>query len=300
MHRTRQFKQKLLGLIFLLPGLFFLGAFLVYPVINGIVLSFTDWNGFSENAKFIGLKNYISLFTSTPDYWNGMKVVLFFAFASTAIQTVLGFFLAFLVSHMTKKWQNFYKVALYLPVILPAAVVAVMWRFMLGADAGMINELLRALGLEAFTHSWLGEKDTAMWAVIMVNTWQYVGFTMVLYYISMQNISKDVLESAEIDGANKWHKLRYFFLPLTMGTTETNIIYSITGGMKSFALFYMLTGGGPGTATRVVALVIYNKAFVDYRFSSALAMSTILFAIILTLTLVARTTAGYFNYENEG
>ena len=149
MHRTRQFKQKLLGLIFLLPGLFFLGAFLVYPVINGIVLSFTDWNGFSENAKFIGLKNYISLFTSTPDYWNGMKVVLFFAFASTAIQTVLGFFLAFLVYHMTKKWQNFYKVALYLPVILPAAVVAVMWRFMLGADAGMINELLRALGLEA-------------------------------------------------------------------------------------------------------------------------------------------------------
>ena len=107
MHRTRQFKQKLLGLIFLLPGLFFLGAFLVYPVINGIVLSFTDWNGFSENAKFIGLKNYISLFTSTPDYWNGMKVVLFFAFASTAIQTVLGFFLAFLVYHMTKKWQNF-------------------------------------------------------------------------------------------------------------------------------------------------------------------------------------------------
>lgn len=85
-----------------------------------------------------------------------------------------------------------------------------------------------------------------------------------------------------------------------MGTTETNIIYSITGGMKSFALFYMLTGGGPGTATRVVALVIYNKAFVDYRFSSALAMSTILFAIILTLTLVARTTAGHFNYENEG
>ena len=228
-----------------------------------------------------------------------MKIVLFFAFVSTAIQTVLGFLLAFLVYHMSAKWQNFYKVALYLPVILPAAVVAVMWRFMLAADAGMINELLQAVGLDSLTHSWLGDKNTAIWAVIMVNTWQYVGFTMVLYYINMQNISKDILESAEIDGANKWDKLRWFFLPLTMGTTETNVIYSITGGMKSFALFYMLTGGGPGTATRVVALVIYNTAFVDYKFARALAMSTVLFVIILVLTLLARTIAGRFNYENQ-
>lgn len=295
----RSTKQKLMGLLFLVPGLLFLGVFLIYPVINSVVMSFTNWNGFNNDFSFIGLDNYINLFTNNKEYWNGMKIVLFFAFVSTAIQTVLGFLLAFLVYHMSAKWQNFYKVALYLPVILPAAVVAVMWRFMLAADAGMINELLQVVGLDSLTHSWLGDKNTAIWAVIMVNTWQYVGFTMVLYYINMQNISKDILESAEIDGANKWDKLRYFFLPLTMGTTETNVIYSITGGMKSFALFYMLTGGGPGTATRVVALVIYNTAFVDYKFSRALAMSTVLFVIILVLTLLARTIAGRFNYENQ-
>lgn len=134
----------------------------------------------------------------------------------------------------------------------------------------------------------LGENATALGTVIAVNTWQYVGFTMVLYYIAMQNIPLDVLESAEIDGAGKWQKLRYFFLPLTAGTTETNVILSITGGMKSFALFYMLTGGGPGTATRVVSMLIYNTAFVDYKFYKALTMSTVLFGIILMLVLFGR------------
>lgn len=299
MRKSQQFKRKMMGLIFLIPGLFFLGAFMIYPVINSMVMSFTDWNGFMNNFNFVGLKNYITLFTKSPEYWQAIGVNLFFAVASTAIQTILGFFLAFLVYNMSRRWQNFYKVALYLPVILPAAVVAVMWRFMLAADTGMINEFLRLIGLDSLTHAWVGEKETALWAVIIVNTWQYVGFTMVLYYISMQNVSKDVLESAEIDGAGNWQKLKYFFLPLTAGTTETNIVYSITGGMKSFALFYMLTGGGPGTATRVVSLVIYNKAFVDFKFSTALTMSTVLFIIILTLTLAARGIAGRFNYENE-
>lgn len=296
---VKTLKQKSMGLIFLLPGLLFLGAFMIYPVVNSMVMSFTDWNGFVDDFKFIGIKNYIRLFTKTPEYWKAMGVNLFFAVASTLIQTIIGFFLAYAVYNMSKRWQSFYKVALYLPVILPAAVVAVMWRFMLAADTGLINEILRAIGLGSMTHAWVGEKETALWAVILVNTWQYVGFTMVLYFISMQNISADVLESAQMDGAGSWHKLRYFFLPLTMGTTETNIIYSITGGMKSFALFYMLTGGGPGTATRVVSLVIYNEAFVDFKFSRALSMATLLFFIILTLTLLSRAIAGRFNYENE-
>lgn len=299
MNKSQVFKQKLMGLIFLIPGLFFLGVFMIYPVVYSMIMSFTNWTGFNDDYSFIGAKNYITLFTATPDYWQAMGVNLYFAVVSTLIQTVLGFLLAYMVYNLTARWQNFYKVSLYLPVILPAAVVAVMWRFILAADSGLINQLLRAVGLDSLTHAWVGEKETALWAVILVNTWQFVGFTMVLYYISMQNVSKDILESAAIDGANGWQKLRYFFLPLTVGTTETNIIYSITGGMKSFALFYMLTGGGPGTATRVVSLVIYNRAFVDYKFSSALAMSVILFVIILVLTVAARGIAGHFNYENK-
>lgn len=281
-------KKKLAGYLFLLPSFGFLCAFLLFPMVESVIKSFTNWNGFSPDYEFVGLKNYISIFTNNSAYWDAILINLKFAIISTAIQTLLGFLLAFAVYYMSPRWQTFYKVALYVPVILPAAVIAVMWTFMLSPDTGLVNTILRAVGLDSLAHAWVGEKATALGAIIAVNTWQYVGFTMVLYFIAMQNISKDILESAEIDGANKWHKLRYFFLPLTAGTTEVNVVLSITGGMKSFALFYMMTGGGPGTATRVVSMLIYKTAFQDYKFSVALAMSTVLFVILLCLTLISR------------
>ena len=281
-------KKKIAGYFFLIPSFFFLGAFLLYPLAKSIIMSFTDWNGFSPEYKWVGIENYLRLFTATPAYWSSIKINLTFALISTLIQTILGFFLAFAVYHMSSRWQNFYKVSLYIPVILPASVIAVMWRFMLSPDTGLVNTILRLVGLDFLCHAWVGENATALGTIIMVNTWQYVGFTMVLYYIAMQNSPLEVLESAEMDGAGKWLKFRYFFLPMTAGTTETNVILSITGGMKSFGLFYMLTGGGPGTATRVVSMLIYSTAFVDYKFYKALTMSTVLFLIILVLVLFSR------------
>lgn len=259
-------------------------------------MSFTDWNAFSPNFKFVGIQNYIDLFHN-DEYWAAIRVNLVFAVISTAVQTILGFLLAFAVYYMTPKWQQFYKVALYIPVILPASVVAVMWKFMLNKDTGLVNTLLRLVGLGSLTHAWIGDKSTALGTVITVNTWQYIGFTMVLFYIAMMNIPKDILESAAVDGANKKDLFFNFFLPLTAGTTETNVILSISGGMKSFALFYMLTGGGPGKATTVVAQLIYNTAFVDFKFYRALTMSTVLFVIILVLVMISRLVGRKYNYE---
>ena len=216
-----------MGYFFLIPSFFFLAVFLIYPMIKSMVMSFTDWNGLTSGYSYIGLKNYmgafqdkefwiyVNLFTDTPAYWSSIKINLIFAVVSTAIQTALGFLLAFAVYHMTAGWQKFYKVSLYIPVILPASVIAVMWRFMLSPDTGLVNNILRLIGLDFLCHAWVGENATALGTVIAVNTWQYVGFTMVLYYIAMQNIPLDILESAEIDGAGRWQKLRYFFLPLT-------------------------------------------------------------------------------------
>lgn len=261
-------------------------------------MSFTDWNAISPDFSFVGLKNYSDVFHN-QDYWNAIKVNLIFAVISTAIQTILGFLLAFMVYYLKSGWQKFYKVALYLPVILPASVIAVMWRFLLNYDSGLINSILRGVGLDFLAHAWIGEKSTALGTIIAVNTWQYIGFTMVLFYIAMVNIPKDVLESAAVDGATKKDLFFYFFLPLTAGTTETNVVLSISGGMKSFALFYMLTGGGPGTATTVVAMLIYNAAFVNFKFSRALAMSSILFVIILAMVVLSRKIGRKYNYEYQ-
>lgn len=292
-------KNKIAGYFFLLPSAAFLFCFLLYPFCVSVFRSFTDWNGLKDEVAFVGVKNYVDLFTNNPDYWRSIGVNLKFSVVSTLIQTVLGFLLAFAVYYMGKRWQTFYKVSLYIPVILPASVVAVMWRFMLNPDTGLINTVLRMLHLDGLTRAWLGDSSTALNTIIAVNTWQYIGFTMVLFYIAMQNISLDVLESAAIDGANKWDLLVKFFLPLTAGTTTTNVILSITGGMKSFGLFYMLTDGGPGDVTRVVSMRIYTTAFTDYKFYRALAMASVLFVIILVLTLVSRYIGNKCNYEEQ-
>lgn len=286
--RSVENKRKRLGYLFLLPSLVFLTVFLFYPVVNSIVMSSTDWRGFDPDYNFVGLDNYRRLFQETPEYWNSMVINLQFAFATTIIQTILGFFLAFTVFFMTRRWQNFYKVSLYIPVILPAAVVAVMWTFIYTPEFGLINQFLRMIGLDNLTRAWLGDTSTALNAIIVTNTWRYVGFTMVLFYIAMLNISKEVLEATVIDGATRFHQLIHIFFPLTRGTTEINVILSITGGMRAFDLFYLMTGGGPGTSTQVVGMLIYRTAFQAFRFSRALTMSVVLFAIILFIMVGVR------------
>lgn len=289
-------KKNIIGYVFLLPALLFLSAFMFYPVINSLVMSFTNWSGFSNNFKVIGIKNYVRLINNI-DYWQAIVVNLKFALYSTLLQTVLGFILAFTIFHLSQRWQNFYKVALYLPVILPAAVVGVMWTFIYTPDFGLINQSLRAIGLGGLAQSWLGSYKTALGSVITTNTWRYVGFTMILYYVTMQNISKDVLEASTIDGATRAKQLFHIFIPLTWGTTEINFILSMIGGMKSFDLFYLMTGGGPGSCTQVVGMLIYRTAFLSFRFSQALAMSIVLFVLILILTTLSRILLKKYNYE---
>lgn len=286
--RSENIKRNIVGYIMLVPALIATSMFVFYPIVNSVFMSMTNWTGFSNNYKYVGLDNYKRIFTDTPEYWHAIGVNFRFAISSTIIQTLLGFVLAFVLYNMSKKWQEFYKTALYLPVILPAAVVAVMWAFIYTPDYGLINQFLSNIGLKSLTRMWLADYSTVMGCVVFTNTWRYVGITMILYFVAMNTITKEILESASIDGATKFKQLIHIFLPLTWSTTEVNILLSIIGGMKSFDLFYLLTGGGPGNATQVVGIVIFRTAFIAYKFSRALSMSVILFLIILTLTVISK------------
>jgi len=280
-------RRKILGYFFLLPVAAFLSVLMFYPIINSVIMSFTNWSGFTD-YNFNGIRNYERLFLETPEYWKALWVNIRFAFISTTIQTILGFFLAVMVINLTRRWQDFFKVSLYMPVIFPAAVVSIMWRFIYTPDFGLLNQFLRAIGLDGLTRAWLGEPGLALGALITTNTWRYVGFTMVLYYVSMLNISNEILESSTMDGCNYWGKIRYFYFPLTRGVTEINFVLSITGGLRAFDMFYLLTKGGPGNATRVVAMEIRDTAFSFFRFGRALAMSVILFLIVVITMLISR------------
>jgi len=282
MRRTR----NIYGWILVLPALASTTLFIFYPVFYSIVMSMTDWTGFSfKNLNFVGLENYRWLFTEAPHYWESLQVSFKFAFISTIIQTLIGYLLAFVLYNMTPKTQNFYKTVLYMPVVLPAAVVSVMWGFIYSPEYGLLNQFLRLIGLDSYTQLWVSDHRFALGSVIVANTWRYVGITMILYFVAMCAVPKEVVESAKIDGANKFRILFKIFLPLTWETTQVNLILSLIGGMKSFDLFYLLTGGEAGT--KVVSITIYQTAFVGFRFSKAITMSIILFLIVTSLTLLS-------------
>lgn len=281
-------QRKILGYFFLLPIVALLTVFMFYPIVKSVVMSFTNWSGMTDDWEWVGLNNYIRIFTNMPEYWRAMKVNVIYALIATAVQLILGFLLAVLVINMRPRWQSFYKIALYLPVIIPAAAISVMWRYIYTPEYGLINQFLRAIGLEELCRAWTADPDTALGAVIVTNTWRYAGFTMVLYYVAMLDIPKDVLESAQIDGANRWHLIRYFYLPLTRGTTEINLILTITGCLRAFDIFYLLTSGGPGTSTKVVSMWIMETAFQSYKYGRALAMSIVLFVIVVFTMVIFR------------
>ena len=281
-------QRKILGYFFLLPIVVMLTVFMFYPIVKSVVMSFTNWSGMTDDWEWVGLNNYIRIFTNMPEYWRAMKVNVIYALIATAVQLTLGFLLAVLVINMRPRWQSFYKIALYLPVIIPAAAISVMWRYIYTPEYGLINQFLRAIGLEELCRAWTADPDTALGAVIVTNTWRYAGFTMVLYYVAMLDIPKDVLESAQIDGANRWHLIRYFYLPLTRGTTEINLILTITGCLRAFDIFYLLTSGGPGTSTKVVSMWIMETAFQSYKYGRALAMSIVLFVIVVFTMVIVR------------
>lgn len=281
-------QRKILGYFFLIPIVVMLTVFMFYPIVKSVIMSFTNWSGMTDTWEWVGFNNYIRIFTQMPEYWNAMKVNVVYALIATAVQLSLGFIMAVMVINMRPRWQNFYKIALYLPVIIPAAAISVMWRYIYTPEYGLVNQFLRAIGLEELCRAWTADPDTALGAVIVTNTWRYAGFTMVLYYVAMLDIPKDVLESAQIDGANRWHLIRYFYLPLTRGTTEINLILTITGCLRAFDIFYLLTAGGPGTSTKVVSMWIMETAFQSYKYGRALAMSIVLFLIVVLTMVISR------------
>jgi raffinose/stachyose/melibiose transport system permease protein len=293
-------KKKIIGLLLLLPAMVFLAFFTVRPIIDALVKSFTNWTGFANKQAFIGIDNYITAIKDNRSFRNSLANTLVFTIVVVVIQTTLGFLMAYFVFFLSTRLRSFLKKLMYIPVLVPATAVAVMWKFILSPEFGMINQGLKALGLASLAHAWLGQYDTAMLSVITVNIWRYLGFTMVLYYVAMLTISQEICEAAEIDGANKFVMMYRLFLPLTIVTTETNIVISLTGCMKSFDLFYLLTGGGPGTATEVVSMVIYRTAFQNFNYGGALAMSIILFACIGLLVFATRTILKYIKVRYSG
>ena len=275
-------KKKVYPYWFLSIPLALYGVFFLLPSILGVFYSLTDWNARSMGeVNFVGLKNYIEIFTSDKNYLSGIGHTLMFTIVSNIVKLVPALFLAIMLQEGLKG-KNFYRTILYLPSILPFVIIGITFKSVLNYDNGLLNNFLDMVHLGFLKQKWLSDLNIVWGSVIGVDAWRGIGYVMTIFIAGLGAIPKTYYEAAQIDGANFWQRLKSITLPMLTGSIMINLVFGITYGLKVFDIIYVLTNGGPGHATEVVTTYSYQM-YAD----GAYGMSTAFNTILLILTAIA-------------
>lgn len=264
-------------LIYMLPALILFCGLVVVPVFSSLYNSFFEWDGINDKI-FIGLNNFIELFQDTK-VKGALLNTLEMTFVSTCLQLPIAMLIALVVSGKKIKGKRFFQSIYFLPVILSASIVGILWTQIFEPNQGLLNVLLGKLGLEKLQHAWLGEPETALISVMFVMLWFYVGNYVLIYYSALTSIPADVLEYAELEGVPPVKKFFQIQLPLIMPTIQLTTMLVVINSLRYFDLIYIMTRGGPNHSTDVMATVIVQEAFDSMRFGYGSAISMFLFVI---------------------
>jgi multiple sugar transport system permease protein len=271
----RRLSENLTAYGLLSAALIVFGLFSWYPIIRGILLSFQEVN-FVDEAKWVGLANFERLF-SNPLFATAWRNTLVF----TALALVVGFAVPFAAAVLLNELRHaraYFRVAVYLPVMLPPVVVALLWKWFYDPGTGLFNQGLDAAGLP--TSNWLDSSSTAMVSLVIVSTWANMGSTTLIYLAALQTIPGELYESAELDGAGVWKRLWHVTVPQTRFVLLVLLLLQVVATMQVFTEPFVMTGGGPEDSTVTVLLLLYRYAFVYNDFGSASAMSLLLFVAL--------------------
>lgn len=269
--------------LFVVPALVVYAGVVLYPTVAGGVYAFTDWTGRRAAPTFLGLANFVELF-SAPAAASALRNTLVIAVATTALQTLLGLALA-LALHSRLRSRNVLRTLFFAPALLPPVIIGFLWQYIL-TPAGPLNGALEAIGLGALTQNWLGDASIALASVIGVIIWQNAGLTMVIYLAGLQGVPPELLEAAAIDGAGWWQRLRRITVPLLIPATTIAMSLTLIGSLKLFDQVFVMTGGGPGYATETLSVVMYKEAFVSGRYGYSAAIALVLTMIVFAFALV--------------
>lgn len=288
-------RRTVVGYIFILP--FILGFLLWFliPALTSVWLTFQDWNMISP-AEFVGLDNFGKLL-SDKLFWQALKVTAMYTAISVPLTMVLSFLLALLMNTKVRGITVF-RTVYYLPSIVPAVANAVLWAWMLNSEFGLLNVLLRAIGLPKIR--WLQEPEWALPAMILMSLWG-LGGAMVTYLAGLQGIPEVFYEAAEIDGAGAWRKLWHVTIPLMSPVIFFSLVMGIIGTFQAFTAGYLITNGGPQNATLFYVLYLYRNAFQYLEMGYAATLAWVLFFIIIGLTaFIFRGIGSRVYYEEPG
>ncbi|MFD0713276.1 carbohydrate ABC transporter permease [Paenibacillus sp. GCM10027626] len=277
--------SKLTIALFVLPCLLLYFCLVFVPVLISMYSGLLDWNGIGESA-FVGLQNFKTLFFHDPVFWPAVRRTLMFAVFSMA-EIPVALFIAVLLNRFIKK-PNFLVSSYFLPVILSVVVIGQLWKTIYNPASmgGMINQVLEALHLQSWTHSWLTEPGIAMYSLYFVALWQYLGYHTLIQFTGIQNIPADIYEAAKIDGAEGLKADWHITFPMNIPIFKISIVLAFIGSLQAFDMVMVMTGGGPAHATDVISTHMYNMSFLSMKYGYGSSIAAFLVAVCLIATVV--------------
>ena len=283
-----------MGLVYILPWLIGMVFLTLYPFINALVISFTDYNLVRE-PNFIGLANYTKLFHD-EDFLGTLTATLKYTVITVPLQLAFALFIAYILNFKLKG-INFFRTAYYIPSLLGGNVaVAVLWRFLFQQD-GIINRIIGVVGLQPV--AWLSSPGGAMSVIIILKVWQF-GSAMLIFLAALKDVPQDLYEAASVDGSTKLHSFIHITMPLITPTIFFNLVMQLVNAFQEFNGPYLVTGKGPLNATYLTSMYIYDNAFKYFNMGYASAASWILFLIIVAVTLILFATQDKWVYYSDG
>ncbi|MGI6567645.1 MAG: sugar ABC transporter permease [Firmicutes bacterium] len=272
--------RKIGPYLYIVPAVLFVGAFLLAPMLYTLVLSFTEYDLMTP-PKFIGLANYRSLLTE-PNFLTSLTNTFIWMLGTLLLPVGLGLFIAVVVDRVA--FAGVFKSVFYIPLTISAVATGLIWTWMYGPDLGVLNTLLRGIGLSEWARSWLTEVPVNTLAMIAAWTWKMTGQNMIIFLVGLQAIPKEPVEAVKLEGATGWQTFRYVVFPLLRPMTMVVITMSLINSLNQFDLIYVMTQGGPYRSSETLAVTMYRESFTMFHMGYGAAVAIVLSLIVILLS----------------
>ncbi|MGG4340648.1 carbohydrate ABC transporter permease [Paenibacillus lautus] len=293
----RKSKSDWAGYLYIMPWLLGLLVFTIGPMLFSLLLAFSKWDIITgvQSIEWVGLDNFKAIFHDEL-FYQSLKVTFIFALVSVPLYQIVSLLIAVLLN-MRSRGMNVFRLIYFMPSVIPAVAVSMMWVMIFNPEYGILNKALGWFGIQG--PAWLQDPSYALGALIVMGIWG-VGNTIIIYLSGLQSVPEDMHEAAELDGAGRFRRFFSITLPMISPTIFFNLIMGIIGGFQYFTQAFVMTNGGPLNSTLFYNLYLYNKAFQDYEMGYASALSWILFVIILVFTLIViRSSSMWVYYQGD-
>ncbi len=278
------FENKTVTACLVVPGMAVMVVSMLVPLLFSAYFSLTDWAGFGA-FKFVGLENYREILARDGVFWRAILNTGLLMLVTIFVQNPVAFALAAVLAHVSQKLSRILRTIYFVPAVLSLVIVAKLWVNLLNPTYGMVNKLLRAVGLGSLAVSWLSNPHTAIWAVIWIIVWQGFGWALLFYYAGLMTVPRELEEAARVDGASWVQTYLHIVIPYLYPSIAAVIVIDVISTMRQMDLIFFSTGGGPGMLTQFVSVYLYQKAFAsgEYGYGNAISVLFVLVSVGLTL-----------------